>query len=183
MMRKVKFTVLTVALGLSGVMAVQGCASILGMQSPQSSSADGCSSFDEAVNNICSMIDTFSDWCTRQLDQLNASISGVQTIGKSGVIAEGKKAPAPAAKPAGGGVTEKKAVAQKKAEVPGGAKAAPSTVKSPSAVKPSSVVAAEPEMDDEPIEIMSDPAREAKLRERRKDPARAAAAAKFLRDL
>ena len=153
MMRKVKFTVLTVALGLSGVMAVQGCASILGKQSPQSSSADGCSSFDEAVNNICSMIDTFSDWCTRQLDQLNASISGVQTIGKSGAIAEGKKAPAPAAKPAGGGVTEKKAVA------------------------------AEPEMDDEPIEIMSDPAREAKLLERRKDPARAAAAAKFLRDL
>lgn len=53
----------------------------------------------------------------------------------------------------------------------------------PKAAAAGPAVAAEPEMDDEPIEIMSDPAREAKLRERRKDPARAAAAAKFLLDL
>ena len=59
----------------------------------------------------------------------------------------------------------------------------PQSSTSSTAVEPSSAVAAEPEMDDEPIEIMSDPAREAKLRERRKDPARAAAAAKFLLDL
>ena len=53
----------------------------------------------------------------------------------------------------------------------------------PKAAAAEPAVAAEPEMDDEPIEIMSDPAREAKLLERRKDPARAAAAAKFLLDL
>lgn len=41
----------------------------------------------------------------------------------------------------------------------------------------------EPTEDEEPIEIMSDPDRDAELLERKKDPARSAAAAKFLLDL
>lgn len=116
-----------------------------------------------------------ADWCSRQLVRLNPAIYRPRnrwnakscralTVGELEENEKGK-APPPDAMPAWGGFAAK-AVALKEVEIPSGAKV-------DGASAPDGVTVA----------VRVDAAREAKIREREKDPARAAAAVKFLLDL
>ena len=124
-----------------------------------------------------------ADWCSRQLVRLNPAIYSPRnrwnakscralTVGETEEIERGK-APPPDAMPVWGGFAAK-TVVQKAVEIPSDAK--------PRNVSESAGVTAS-ETTGDGVAVRVDAAREAKIREREKDPARAAAAVKFLLDL
>ena len=124
-----------------------------------------------------------TDWCSRQLVQLNPAIyrprdrwnvKGCRalTVGEFGEIREGK-APPPDAMPIWGELTAK-AVALKEVEIPSGAKAGEA---------PAPAVVPAPETAGDGVAVRVDAAREAAIREREKDPARAQVAVQMLLSL